>query len=391
MAEGRRGSFFTRRGLARFDEGSGNNTNNAFTRPNFVQTKKDKAIIRSFQPVPNQQIISDSKSKKPIKKPAKSSFSTTNKILDTLTNKSSAKVTQKPVVILDRADRELKQIPPDNFSTQGEITLNGEYKQNEIRFDRFTFSEIKAYDTVSFQFILQIADNSGVKYFTSKNFLGKLQTANKRSEPYLPLEALSPASIVRVDLRQSLNGLDELRILEQKDGANISFNTYVDINGTIDYQRLVEYIDFIVSKPPEEYDNRIISAESLGKWTIDESVKYGDDEDTGGGTIIPPSEENKDDNNSTPPPPPPPPPPPQNDPEPLPLGEYKPIGRAGNYIGEIVDRPSGNYRWDGARWNFIDINRGGNGSTEEPGGPNVNTGGQNKSGGDKDGTIERLL
>src|SRR6056300_313776 len=287
MAEGRRASLFRR--------GDSGNSYGGFTRPNFIQTKKDKAIVRSFLPVPNQQIVSDSKSKKSIKKPPKSSFLTkpknsTPKILKPL----QAKVKQKPVVIVDRADRELKQIPPDNFSTKGEIVLKGEYPQNEISFDRFSLSEIKAFDNISFQFILQIADNSGVKYFTSKNFLGKLQNANKRSEPYLPLEALNPASIVRVDLRQSLNGLDEQRILEQTDGANVSFNTYVDINGTIDYQRLVEYIDFIVSKPPEEYDNRIISAESLGKWTIDESAKYGNDGDTGGGTVIPPSEENDD-------------------------------------------------------------------------------------------------
>lgn len=172
MAEGTRASLFRI-----FDSG---NSYGVFTRPNFIQTKKDKAILRSFLPVPNQQIVSDSKSKKSIKKPPKSSFLTkpktsTPKIIKPL----QAKVKQKPVVIVDRADRELKQIPPDNFSTKGEIVLKGEYPQNEISFDRFTLSEIKAFDNISFQFILQIADNSGVKYFTSKNFLGKLQNANK--------------------------------------------------------------------------------------------------------------------------------------------------------------------------------------------------------------------
>jgi len=256
-------------------------------RPSFIQTNRDKAIIKSAAKIPNQNIVSTKKTKKPPKSPILSTLSSKPKGSKLPINSLLTKVEPKSVIIVDRRDGEFKEIPPDNFSTNGEIVLTGEYDQNKITFDRFSLSEIQAFDDISFQFILQIADSKGIKYFTSKDFLAKLQSANKNNTPYLPLEALNPASIVRVDLRPSLNGLRQQRALEEKEGAFVIFNTYVDVAGAIDYKKLVEYIDWVVSKPPADYDNRIIPAEELGRWSITDAVKGGGVTNTGGGTADP--------------------------------------------------------------------------------------------------------
>ena len=406
MAEG----FFDRRG------GGSNNTNNNLiqlggrggtrTTSAFLdvlsrqkKTNKSKALdamlsplstISNDNPKTNPSIVSSGKKDKlPPKLKPGSSFSVGRP--DTL----QAQVQQKAVTIIDRAGNQLKTIQPDSFTKDGKIVLNGTYKVNTISFDRFSFSEIKAFNTVSFQFILKIVDNSGTKYFTSSDFKGKLQTSNKRNEPYLALQSLAPESVVVVDLRQSLNGLDEQKLLEQKEGVNVTYNTYVDTNGTIDYQKLVEYINWVVSKPPQEYDDRIIRAEDLGSWDIinagEEDTSEGNAEPSGTPTPTPAP-------TPTPTPIPPPPPiPAYSDPDPLPLGRYKPIGRAGNYIGEIVDRPEGNYRWDGDMWSVVVYGpSGGVGNVELPGGgdlgPNGEVGGSgNPSGGGTGGNRNREM
>ena len=322
----------------------GNSSTSRFARPNaFTQTKKDTATLAKLISPSEKKFVSDKKTKRKVNLPQTSSKISRQLNLPNKPLPITSKVTQKPVVVIDRANNVLKEIIPDRFNVSGEIVIKGQYPQNEISFDKFSFSDIKAFSSVSFQFILLVSDNSGQKYFTSKDFLNKLKSANKRNEPFLQLESLNPASIVRVDLRQSLNLIDELRALEEKEGTSVSFNTYINKSGTIDYQKLVEYIDWVVSKPSENYDDRIIPASFLSNYTTNDSAQYGNDDDDGGGTATPTNQQ--EDNVS--------PPEPETEPEPITLNRYKPIGRAGNYIGEVVN----NYRWGGVSWLPVSVSR----------------------------------
>lgn len=322
----------------------GNSSTSRFARPNaFTQTKKDTATLAKLISPSEKKFVSDKKTKRKVNLPQTSSKISRQLNLPNKPLPITSKVTQKPVVVIDRANNVLKEIVPDRFNVNGEIVIKGEYPQNEISFDKFSFSDIKAFSSVSFQFILLVSDNSGQKYFTSKDFLNKLKSANKRNEPFLQLESLNPASVVRVDLRQSLNLIDELRALEEKEGTTVSFNTYINKSGTIDYQKLVEYIDWVVSKPSENYDDRIIPASFLSNYTTNDSAQYGNDDDDGGGTATPTNQQ--EDNVS--------PPEPEAEPEPITLNRYKPIGRAGNYIGEVVN----NYRWGGVSWLPVSVSR----------------------------------
>lgn len=322
----------------------GNSSTSRFARPNaFTQTKKDTATLAKLISPSEKKFVSDKKTKRRVNLPQTSSKISRQLNLPNKPLPITSKVTQKPVVVIDRANNVLKEIVPDRFNVNGEIVIKGEYPQNEISFDKFTFSDIKAFSSVSFQFILLVSDNSGQKYFTSKDFLNKLKSANKRNEPFLQIESLNPASVVRVDLRQSLNLIDELRALEEKEGTTVSFNTYINKSGTIDYQKLVEYIDWVVSKPSENYDDRIIPASFLSNYTTNDSAQYGNADNDGGGTATPTNQQ--EDNVS--------PPEPETKPEPITLNRYKPIGRAGNYIGEVVN----NYRWGGVSWLPVSVSR----------------------------------
>lgn len=271
-------------------------TNNVFTRPKFIQTKADKARL-AIGTDKQTRLVSDKKDKIPPSQPKRSKFLSKPKPkLGEIPKVQPLiqKIFPKSVVVRDRDDSILKQIVPDEFKeSPDDITLVGEYEKNQISFPKYTFEEIIASKewNVSFQFVLKVIDNSGIRYFTSYDFKQKLLQTTNDNIPYLAVETLNPAAVVKIDLRPILNSLEEYSREEQKAGVLVDFNTFTDAAGTIDYQKLVEYIDWVVSKPPSNYEERFLSATYLGSWQIIDGVDYGEGVVPSGGGDATPSKQ----------------------------------------------------------------------------------------------------
>lgn len=139
------------------------------------------------------------------------------------------------------------------------ITLEGQYPlKNKIDFkispiNEIKLDDIKTIEGISFRFILLIKnksnDRSGV-YYTSPQFKKDLVSSLNEPNPYFLLDALKKEFIVEYILEDIIKSVIDYRKDEIKNfGVNVTKHFFVNSDNTIDYQKLVKYIDFIVSTP----------------------------------------------------------------------------------------------------------------------------------------------
>jgi len=186
----------------------------------------------------------------------------------TLPSKVSENKTLPDVAVVDRDTQQIQLLPPDDFKKYGKFLLEGNYSQNSVTFDKFSFDDISGLDTVKFEFILKLVNGSDIRYYTSTKTLTDLLQFNSNNSPYFSHESLKPSSVVTVDIGILLNLLSDQRAQELVDGTNVYYNLFLDtVTNVLDYVKLVEYIDWVVSKPPTNYDDRIIPAGNLGVWS----------------------------------------------------------------------------------------------------------------------------
>lgn len=243
------------------------------SRPVVLRTKAD--LVR--QSPSSTLIVPSTKSiRKPIAKIPRTNFTNRRTTSPADPLPLVRKITTKPVAIIDRETKQITEIPPINFRKDGEIVLSGRNSTNQITFDKYKLDDIIGIDSVSFQFILRVVTFDGEFYYTSSDFKSKLDDDNLNELPYRIIEALNPSSIVTVDVRSALNSIgNEYATEEKKDGTFVEYNTFVDATGEVDNIKLVEYVDWVVSKPPQEYDDRTIPAETLGRWSVVDGVDSG--------------------------------------------------------------------------------------------------------------------
>jgi len=177
------------------------------------------------------------------------------------------------VAIVNRETRQIQTIPPDDFKKYGKFLLEGEYTQNSVSFDKFSFDDILGLDTIKFEFILKLINASDVRYYTSTQTLTDLIEFNQDNAPYFSHEILKPSSIVTINVKELLTLLSQQKSDEAADKTNVFFNLFLDtLTNKLDYTKLVEYIDWVVSKPPTNYDDRIIPVGNLGIWASDNII-----------------------------------------------------------------------------------------------------------------------
>jgi hypothetical protein len=141
----------------------------------------------------------------------------------------------------------------------GSIKLNGIYAvKNFIDFkispvNNIKLDNIQTIDNTKFQFVLGVKNKSSettpFKYFTSPDFLKKLQESINEPNPYFILQALKKEFIVEYSLEDDINTLKDLSKLEAEDSVTVKNHIWFLENGNVDYKKLVQYIDWIVSTP----------------------------------------------------------------------------------------------------------------------------------------------
>ena len=277
-----------------------------------------------------------------------------------------------------------KILEKSKIGQKGEVFLKGKYPENKVYFPLYDLDNITPVSDININFVLKVnsylKSKQGVgtryKLFTSSKIYEYLVNAYNRNLPYPALSKL--VDVVEIDLKTLTDFVKKQKPEEEAVNVEINNNIGIKFNKDrgdyeIDYDVLLKYIDWVVSKPGLNYEERLIPVNEISDVQIveEEDVEATSEDNTEsdqGGT----SQTNNQDPN----------------PNINPNSPNAPVGRAGNYFGEIVSLPSGNYFWDGNQWILQggSGNQSGNNGTSEPGGndlgPNGNVGGSgNPSGG----------
>lgn len=237
------------------------------------------------------------------------------------------------------------------FPEVGKIRLSGDYTQNFVDFPKFGLN-ITPLTDVTFRFILSIKktiDDINPSLYTSKIFYDELIDAYAENNPYFVSNVIKQQAIVTILYDDLLKKIEQYRVSElnvAKVGVVVNKNLFVKsnytrvdgalppslkANPTINLEDLVKYVDWVVSKPSVNYDDRLLSEKEIGEWTLTNPKGVDTAEPVVSST---PSVDE----------------PPRTPTQRI----YPPVGRAGFYQGEEISASDGNlYAWtirDGGKW-----------------------------------------
>jgi len=173
----------------------------------------------------------------------------------------------------------------------GVITLFGDYEQNQVDVPTYDLSNLNVIDDpdVTFDFVLSIKDGeeSIPKMYVTSEFYNALIRNYNNNQPFQTNDIINEKNIVVVDIKPLKQKVEDLRVEELSLDINLSNdgdkkyveilrNLFVnsnyqkdDVNGlnptpTYTILELLRYISWVVSKPAQNYDDRLIPAELLG-------------------------------------------------------------------------------------------------------------------------------
>lgn len=244
-----------------------------------------------------------------------------------------------------------------SFEENGTIRISGNYLQNYLDFPTYDLSKVKVLDDISFRFFLTIketVEDSNPLTFTSKSFYDTLISTYQNENPYMVANSVKQEFIVNLVIDTYKNKIEELRRLELSlpiqevfsGGLAVSknlfmFSNYNSVDGelqanpTYDIEELVRYVDWVVSKPSTNYDDRLLDTRTIGDWNGPELNNVN--EVTNTDTSPEPNEPSTNVTNTS-------------------NQQYPPIGRAGYFSGEVVEYDSELYLWSSTtnKWNIDD-------------------------------------
>lgn len=219
------------------------------------------------------------------------------------------------------------------------IRIVGQYPQNFIDVDTYDISKLKIINDTNFEFIVRITTGNPSQhlpyYYTSAEFYEKLENSLRENNPHFVNQYVDVSAIIDIDILPLLEKIRTFRQLELENEVVVTKNLFLksvatdesfeQILETILYSDLIGYINWVTRKPSSNYDTRLLSVRQIGESIFfePEPVETIDDE----------------------------PPAADEPPEPLNEPQYPPIGRAGAYIGELVQTEEGDeYEWTGTIW-----------------------------------------
>lgn len=184
-------------------------------------------------------------------------------------------------------------IKVSNLVRKGSVTLSGKYLQNTLDIPKYDISSITSVNDpeVDFNFVLAIRESendANPKLYTSSKFYNTLISLYNVNPIYVNY-VVDAEHIILVDLAPIKQKIKELRASELTLDLSLTDNTekkYVQVDRNIfeysnykvtsfgeleaeptyDYIELLKYISWIVKKPSNNYDDRLIAASSLGDY-----------------------------------------------------------------------------------------------------------------------------
>lgn len=215
-----------------------------------------------------------------------------------------------------------KQIVGD-FEENGSIRVSGEYPQNFVDVPKYDLSKITVIEDeeVDFNFILCLKDGeeSLPRLFATKDFYELLIKNYNEKKPFGVNDIIEEKNIIVVDIKPLKSKVEDLRIQEINLDINLTTTDekkYVEVlrhlfvhsnyekdstkglqaNPTYTDIELLRYISWVVSKPAQKYDERLLPAEDLGDFKGKEettpsenepSKKIEDEKDNNGNSTNP--------------------------------------------------------------------------------------------------------
>ena len=147
---------------------------------------------------------------------------------------------------------------------------SSEYKLNSITFDKpeISLDNITTIKQTSFNFVLAVKNNSSdtvPKYFTSDQFYKKLKSSKEDGNPYFIGRVLDKRFLVEYDLEECFKIVKDLAKAESENNVTLGNHIFVKSDNSIDYVRLVQYIDWLVSpvSPNDSLNGGVLKAEQL--------------------------------------------------------------------------------------------------------------------------------
>ena len=174
-----------------------------------------------------------------------------------------------------------------DFTQTGYISLTGEYPQNRIDIPRYDLSKVVSLHTniANFKFILSIKNGDGEpQLFANKNVMIDLIAKYGIKEPIPVNYLINQRKLVVIDIGP-LNLLTEQMIATEL-SINLNSNKNVEVsrnlftytnyvsdadgklvaNPSYDLNELIKYITWVVTKPNQNYDDRLLAANVIGEW-----------------------------------------------------------------------------------------------------------------------------
>ena len=179
-----------------------------------------------------------------------------------------------------------------NFIEESNITLYGDYPQNSVSLPKYDLSNIIVVNDpeVSFSFILSLRENdtdATPKLYATSKFYNLLLEYYSNKNPIPVNDIINEKNIISINLEPLKEKIESLRTLElgldinltdggDKKYVEIIRNLFANSNYTVkngilkaeptyDLIYLLRYISWVVSKPSQNYNDRLLSVSQLGQ------------------------------------------------------------------------------------------------------------------------------
>ena len=237
-----------------------------------------------------------------------------------------------------------------DFIESGQIRLTGRYSQNFVDVPKYDLTKINVLDDISLKFLVAIKEtktSAESVFFTSKVFYDELIKSYSEENPYFTNSVITQEKVVVITLADVKDLISDLHIRELNtflskepviviknlfEYSNYGTDPNFEPNPTYELSELVRYIDWVVSKPSANYNERLLDPTEIGEWT---KLVYAESETVRTDDGIPGDDEPSRNNNVE--------------------GTYPPINRKGAFINELVTTRSGEeFVWTGEVWRPFD-------------------------------------
>lgn len=152
------------------------------------------------------------------------------------------------------------------------VSLFGLYPEtNKLDFKLPSLKDLKYVRGTNFRFILAIfKDYTDTKpvYYTSEKYFQDLTESTNEGNPYFLQASFANSNIVSYVYEDIIKMVDSMKALEQKSRIDFRINIFAGVSGSVEYDNLVTYIDWLVDKqsPLDDINFGVLEPTTIAGW-----------------------------------------------------------------------------------------------------------------------------